>query len=387
MVCGSETCYATTPQTFAVSAAVTTTDSDGSTITTVLTSSTVLTDGPSPTDSLSATVAGVPKLIPSTVSKLPSIETGSGSSSGSSGLSSSQLGGIVGGAVAFLLIILSIAALVIWRLRRTEKAVQAAGAARKRGERDNNSSSSSGAPKSGSRPAISEVDGSTDVDSVALARARYHHARSDDAASTAAGSELDASDRGPLHFYGSNASTTPPTWGLGSSGGGGGGGGGGYFVPLHRSDASDGRQSSLDSYARNYNTSPPLRPGSSESQRSRRTHARQWSDASELDGSSVVSGSAHHGVPASELESLETSEAAQRRRRSSSFPRRASDPPGRGDSGGGGVGGGDGKGGGGGALGTLNEVNELHGYYGAPNMAVGQTLSWKNGSSSSLPRT
>lgn len=375
MQCGSQTCYNTTPQTLPVSATVTTTNANGDTITTVVTSTEVITPGgPDASATSSGTsVVGVPKLIPSTVSKLPAIETGSSSSSDDGGgLSGGQLGGIVGGAIALLLIIITIAAIILWRLKRTEKAARAAAGAR----HEEISVDPPHSQKSGfGQPSVSEVDG-TDADSSAAAAAaartaraaRYRRARSPSSSTTAAGGDRSRSET--PDYYGSNASTTPPAWP-------------GYLAqqaPPPSEVASDGRQSSTDSYAvqRHHHhhpdgTSPPPPRPSVDSQGSRpRSHARQWSDVSELDGS-VVSA---HGV--SELGSPDLAEAA--RRRSSSVTRKGR----------GGEGAGVGLGVGIGIavpLGTLDEVTELHGYYGSADLAVGETgarLRAKNLSISSL---
>ncbi|XXG96381.1 hypothetical protein Hte_002663 [Hypoxylon texense] len=377
MQCGSQTCYNTSPQTFPVSATITTTNANGDTITTVVTSTEVITPGgPDASATASGTgVVAVPKLIPSTVSKLPAIETGSGSNGSSDdggGLSGGQLGGIVGGAIALLLIIITIAAIILWRLKRTEKAARAAAEAR----RDEASVDPPHSQKSGfGQPSVSEVDG-TDVDSSVARTARYyhhhhhhHHHRARSPSSTTAGGDQTSRSETP-NYYGSNASTTPPAWPD-------------YFAqqppPPSEAAATDGRQSSMDSHAAQQqqqqhpdgtSSNAPPRP-SVDSQGSRaHSHARQWSDVSELDGS-VVSA---HGV--SELESPDVAEAA--RRRSSSVTRK-----GRG-------GGGEGSGGAGVGmpLVTLDEGTELHGYYGSADLAVGETgamLRAKNSSIGSAP--
>ncbi|KAI2784169.1 hypothetical protein F4815DRAFT_271357 [Daldinia loculata] len=360
MVCGSATCYGTSLKTLPVSETVTTTNSKGNTITTVVTSSSVISPGPDPSDTSSATAAGVAKLIPSTVSKSPALETGSGGGSGNNsgnGLSQAQIGGIVGGAIALLAVIIVIAAIIIWRLKRTEKAAKAAAKSR-----HGNSSGEPRSQKSGyGQLSISEVDG-TDVDSIMRTRNAHFRARSD---SSTAGEQ---SRSETPNYYGSNASTTPPAWP-------------GYSPQLPGSDASDGRQSSLDSYgARHDNGYFPARP--SVDSQTPRTHARKWSDASELDGSIVGA----HGV--SELGSPDALEAARRRSNSSTRPprgqvRRTSDPPGnsRGTRG-------EGVTPTAATLGTLAEISELHGYYGSPDIAVGQTaarLNKKNSAISSSP--
>ncbi|KAI1135819.1 hypothetical protein F5Y05DRAFT_161994 [Hypoxylon sp. FL0543] len=364
MKCGSMTCYPDSPTTFLVSDTVTTTNSGGKTITTVITSTEVSTPGPDPSAS-SAGAGGVPLLVPSTVSKLPAIETGSSSASSgdSGGLSQSQLGGIIGGAVALLVIIVAIAGVIIWRLKRTEKAAQAAAESRHESSSGQQRSQKSGFGK----PSVSEVDG-TDVDSIAHPRFAHFRARSDDSTTVATVGERSPSQT--PNVYSSNAST-PPVWP-------------GYFAQLPDSGTSDGQRSTPDTQgARHDNGAFPPRP-SVESQGSHvYTHTRQWSNsnASELDGS-VVSA---HGV--SELGTPDGEEAARRRsssvtRTPKALVRRTSDPSGssrgaNGDSAPIGM-----------ALGTLPEVSELHGHYGPPDLAVGQTaarLHRKNSSVSSSP--
>ncbi|KAI1769923.1 hypothetical protein F4818DRAFT_308892 [Hypoxylon cercidicola] len=354
MQCGSQTCYNTAPQTFPVSATVTTTNANGDTITTLVTSTEVITPGGPPDASATSSSTGagdVMKLLPSTVSKLPAIETGSSDSSGGGGggLTGGQLGGIVGGAIALLLITITVAAIILWRLKRTEKAARAAAGSR----REPTSSDPPRSQKSGfGQPSISEVDGA-DTDTIARARAAYYRARSP--SSTTAGG--DSRSETP-NYYGSNASTTPPAWAAG------------YVAHAHAhvpvSDAaSDGRQSSLDSYgavSRHDTPAHAPRPSVESSSRGSHGHARQWSDASELDGS-VVSA---HGV--SELASPDVLDAA--RRRSGSVTRK-----------------GRGEGAAAVPLGTLDEVTELHGHYGPSDLAVGQTaarLRAQNASAGSL---
>ncbi|KAI1106404.1 hypothetical protein F4804DRAFT_42227 [Jackrogersella minutella] len=352
MSCGSAFCYSTAPQTFAVSDTITTTNADGNTITTVVTSTTTMIPGPD-MSTASAAVVSVPILIASTVSKLPSIETDSSSSSsssssseGSGGLSKSALGGIIGGVVALLIIIIAVATIILWRLKRTEKAARDAAESKHEASGGQiRSQKSSFGP-----PTISEVDG-MDVDSIMRARNAHLRSRSDDSTLTG------PSPSQTPNLYGSNASTTPPTWG--------------FQVPP--SDASDGRQSSMDS--RNDNGTYTHRISAD----SRGGHTRQQSNASELDGSS-------HTV--SELDASDANDPG--RRRSSSITRtpihpvrRSSDPSRgvRGDNTAMGV-----------PLGSLAEVSELHGHYGPPDLAAGQTAASpsrrnSNTSSASGPST
>ncbi|KAI0384698.1 hypothetical protein F5Y04DRAFT_219629 [Hypomontagnella monticulosa] len=351
LACGSATCYDTHPQTTTVTGLATTTNSQGDKITTATTETTVITPGPG-TSTAVAGLVGVPKLIPSTVSKMPAIETGN-SNDGGGGLSQAAIGGIVGGAIGLLAIIIIIAAVIIWRLKRTERYAREAAESRR-----NASSSEPRSQKSGfGQPCVSEVDG-TDVDSVMRARATHNRNRSD---STTAGS------RTP-DLWGSNASTTPPTWV-------------GWSTRPPPSNASDGQRPSMESYGggRYDNNIPyPPRPSVESQAPQKPMHTRQHSDVpSELDGSTVGA----HGI--SELDNPEASEAARRRSNSATRPplRRTSDPSGksRGDNGQVTAT----------ALGPLPEVSELHGHYGPADLACGQTaakLNHKNSSLSSLPK-
>ncbi|KAI0180752.1 hypothetical protein GGR52DRAFT_4071 [Hypoxylon sp. FL1284] len=350
MQCGSQTCYNTTPQTLPVSGTVTTTNANGDTITTVVTSTVVITPGgPDASATSSASrLAGVPKLVPSTVSKLPAVETGSSSSSSSSsggGLTGSQLGGIVGGAIALLLIMVAIAAIILWRLKRTEKAVRSAEDARR------HETTYGGPPQSQKSgfdgPSVSEVDG-TDAESVARARAAaaaHYRARSPSFNNTTAPQSRSETP----NYYGSNASATPPAWP-----------GPAYAAPP--SDASDGgRQSSLDSHAA---AAAVARP-SVESVSLGGGHSRQPSDVSELEAGD--GGSGRDGAVAAELETRDAASAAPRR--SGSASRKGAARPADGAAA---------------PLGTLDELTELHGHYGPADIAVGQTAARLRATNSSI---
>ncbi|KAI1389194.1 uncharacterized protein F4822DRAFT_272460 [Hypoxylon trugodes] len=367
MACGISTCYSTNPETFQVSGTVTTTNSKGDTITTIVTSTTVITPGPDASDSSAAT-QGVAKLIPSTVSKLPAVGTDSsnsgstnsgGGGGGDGNLSQSQLGGIIGGAVAILVIIIIVAVVIIWRLKRAEKAAQAIAQSRKE--------SSSGQPRSQKsgfgQPSVSEVDG---MDAESVLRARHMHYRTRSDSPTVGGRSRSETP----NMYGTNASSTPQ-------------GGPTSIAQLPGSDASDGRQSSMDSYGPRHDNVPFAQRPSVDSQGSYpHTHTRQWSNVSELDGSI---GSAH-GV--SELGTPDADEDARRRSNSTTRApkghiRRTSDPSSnnttrgvQGDNGASTM-----------PLGPLHEFDELHGYYGASDH-TGQTaarLHTKSSSISSAP--
>ncbi|KAH9896338.1 hypothetical protein F4778DRAFT_263577 [Xylariomycetidae sp. FL2044] len=368
MLCGSAYCYSNTPATYPVSEKVTTTNAEGSTITTTVTRTTVITPGAPDASSTGTAEAasGVPKLVLSTVSKVPAIETGGngGGGGGGGGLSQGALGGIIGAIIVVLIAIIVAAVIILRRLRRTEKAARAAAESRR--------ASSTGGQQSHKpgfgRPSVSEVDG-TDVDPLTLrpsGRPLHIRARSDS-------SNTDRSpSRGPA-WLDSNSST-PPVWGPG------------YVSP----PLSDGRTSSLDNYGGGGPENHAGRLSQTPSQRvscdsqASGAGSRHWSNASEVEGA--------HGI--SELDALDNNVgegAAAARRRSNSatrppkvVPRRTSDPSGvsraRGDAAVAAM-----------PLGTVSEMNELqslHGYYGPPNHAVGQTaarLSRPDSTNSSVP--
>ncbi|KAI0008980.1 hypothetical protein F4779DRAFT_411020 [Xylariaceae sp. FL0662B] len=356
MVCGSGVCYKTTPTTLPVSSTITTTNSNGDTVTTTVTSMAIITPGPDIATMSSAdpATAAVPKLIPSTVSKMPSIETGN-SDNGGGALTASQLGGIIGGVVALLVAVIVAAVIIIRRLRRTEKAAQAAAESKRE---SSNSQPPSQKPGFG-QSSISEIG--TELGRSPDMRPAHLRALSDSSA------DERSLSRTP-NLNGSGTSSPPPWAGR-----------------CNPTPPSDGRQSSLDSYGGHHENAQqpiPMRV-SVETQASHPyTHSRQHSNTSEVSGSADGA----HGV--SELDSLDSGEAARRRSNSSTRPskahaRRNSDPPGHsrahGDSTAAAA-----------PLGTVNEIAELHGYYGSPSLAVGQTAAWLNrpgSSTSSAPKT
>ncbi|KAI1084573.1 hypothetical protein F5B20DRAFT_211464 [Whalleya microplaca] len=349
LVCGSGACYETTPTTLPVSSTVTITDSKGNTITTTVTSMAVITPGLD-TATMSSTdpaAAAVPKLIPSTVAKIPSIETGRSDDSAGGGLTASQLGGIIGGVVALLVTIIVAAVIIIRRLRRTEKAAQAAAESR---HESSNGQSRSHKPGFG-QPSVSEVA----MNSIKSSDIRPSHYRGRSDSSTDGRSP----SRTP-NLHGSGTSSPPP-WP-------------GYYNPT---PPSDGRQSSQDSHGGHHENAQQAAMRVSVDTQATYTHSRQHSNSSEVSGSADGA----HGL--SELDSLDTSEAARRRSSSATRPpkaqvRRSSDHSrARGDSTAAAA-----------ALGTVNEIAELHGYYGSPSLAVGQTaarLTRPNSARSSAP--
>ncbi|KAI1087840.1 hypothetical protein F5B19DRAFT_45350 [Rostrohypoxylon terebratum] len=332
MTCGSYTCYGP-PSTYLVSDIVTTTNSIGDTITSVVTSTTVETPGADATSA--STAAFIPKLVASTVSKLPSIETDT--SGGGDGLSSSQIGGIIGGAIGLLLVIVVIAGVIIWQLKRTEKASKAIA--------ESKQESSSGEPRSQKsgygQTTLSEVDG---MDADTLARYQNGQFRSDDS------TIYQRSPSQTPNLQGSNSSSPPAMQG--------------YFAQLPHSDSSEGRQSSIDSYARHEMGAYPQRV-SADSQGTY-SHSRQVSNTSELDGNSIL-----------ELVANDIGNNEPGRQRSGSITqtpishvRKNSDPlsSSRGARADNNITIGN-------TLEPLAEVRELHSYYGPSDLAVGQTAA------------
>ncbi|KAI5928175.1 hypothetical protein F4810DRAFT_181872 [Camillea tinctor] len=374
-VCGSGVCYDTTPTTLPVVFTTTRTESNGDVISTVVTTTSVITPGPDLSSSIAAAI-GVPKLIPSTVAKQSAISTNSSDNS-TSGLSSAALGGIIAAVVVILIAIVVAAVLIIKRLRKTEKAANAAAESR----RYDSSKPPTNSNKSGfGQPSVSEVDG-VDVDPRRRARLSPHmRSQSDSTVANQSQSTTPGFLVSSSGGEGSSGTSSPPIWSQG------------VFGNILPSDVSDGRQSSQDNYGSggyqsdsndtNHNQSNNARYAqrvSYDSQVSSFYGRRHWSNASEMAGSLYGA----HGV--SELDTLDASEAAARRQSNSSnltrpgaaHVRRSSDPSTTttttrtiGDSG---------------AtapiiaqppLGTVTEIPlELHGHYGPPTLAIGQTAA------------
>ncbi|KAJ8129016.1 hypothetical protein O1611_g4617 [Lasiodiplodia mahajangana] len=345
-VCGSDKCYDNTTKTLPVSETKTTTDSRGHTTITVVTSMATIVDAPNTSDSAAA--AGVPQLVPSTVGKLPAIQTGD-SEGESGGLSSGALGGIVAGVVVLLIAIVVSATIIILKLRRNEKAD-------KSNEKSNESKrelpdSPPRSHKSGfGQPSISEVDATTDAGSHAFP---IMHMSPQSRARSATNGTVST---GTPNFASSDTSS-PPLWSAqfnyGSS------------VP------PDGRKVSMDSYPHHDNGNMRTSQVVSVDSQAQYIHSRQ-SSVSELEASAARQ----------ELSAAENTDAEPQRRSNSitrpgiSHARRNSDFSGqnraRGDSN-------TGPG-----LGTVNEtIFELHGYYGPDHKAAGQTLDRGSSTASS----
>lgn len=121
MGCALSACYSTAPSTYVFTETITTTDDSSNTITTTSITSTVVTPT-APTDLPIDTSSGLPKFIPVTQPKLSAEVVDSGNSTG--GLSKADLGGIIGGALALLIIVVTLALFIMRRLHRTAKAVE-----------------------------------------------------------------------------------------------------------------------------------------------------------------------------------------------------------------------------------------------------------------------
>lgn len=118
MVCGTDQCYNASPSTSVIVVATT---SDGSA--TTITSTTVFTPTPDSSDNAAGGVVG--KIFPSTTPKATATQgPNSSGGGGSSGLSKGAIGGIVGGAAAVLVIFLAVAYLLVKRLKKTQRAVE-----------------------------------------------------------------------------------------------------------------------------------------------------------------------------------------------------------------------------------------------------------------------
>jgi hypothetical protein len=342
--CGDNVCYDKTPKTLPVSETKTTTDSRGHTTITVVTSTTVITEGPN-TSSGSPTAVAVPQFIPSTISKIAAVQT-SDSGGGHGGLSSGALGGIVAGVIVVLIIIIGAATYIILGLRRAEK--EAKSAEKKAEARCESTNSPPRSNKSGfGQPSISEIHSTADIDS-----RQFPQQRSRSATNVTA----DRSLSDTVNFANSDTSS-PPLWST--------------PFPYAPSIPPDGRKASLDSYPRQDNAN--VRMSQTVSVESG-VHSRQPSDVSELEGRGIVA----------ELSTSENNDAEPQRRSGSitrptnTHVRRNSDLSGqnraRGDSSAGA-----------GPLGTVNEISELYGHYGPVDSVAGQTMDRGLSSSSSAP--
>ncbi|KAK5661384.1 hypothetical protein OQA88_11283 [Cercophora sp. LCS_1] len=154
MGCAPNACYSTSPVTSTVLSVITTT-SNGQTITSTQTAITVAT--PTPPSGLPTDMNYAPKFIPTAVAKTSATSSNTPEPA-AVGLTSTQVGGIVGGVVALLLIVVTAAWLIIRRLNRVQEAVES------------KSRTSSGQTKtqSGATPATDHPNGYGYVDETSI---------------------------------------------------------------------------------------------------------------------------------------------------------------------------------------------------------------------------
>lgn len=383
MACGNGFCYSTAPRTFTVSMPLTTTDANGQTTTQMVTTTTVMTPKLGATN-IAETTEKVLQLRPSTVAKMPAIETGGAAGGGGSGgLSQTALGGIIGGSIVLLLVILSATWLILRRLKKTQKAAEELAAAR----RESSKGTRKDKKQSFGQPTITEMSMPGGTDPLQSPSIRPSYLRT--------GSDVSARESSPAPTTQNHNSMTSTAYGAWP----------GQYNPVPTSEAPDSRRPSAETYhpydARYSQQSSqyqhyqqqqqgqeqqlqqgpsPMhqRAGSQDSQMTGANQNRHLSYSSELEGM--------HGW--SELDT-DSATGGGGRRRSSSGAGAMSPPqshrgsvelPGlsrmRSDSGNG-MGGGT-MGAAGTGLMTVNEFSELHGYYGPVANAAGQTAARLN---------
>ena len=343
MGCGQGICYSTNPTAAVLSTTAVTTDSAGHTVTSQITYTTTITPAPA------ATTAGmpgaIPKFVATTLSKVPAVQTTESNSS--TGLSPAALGGIVASVVVILIAVIVAALIIVRRLRRTEKAVEVS----KRGSSNGQQTTSS--HKQGYASAtVTEVD-CDNIDPMATPSLRPSHIRG--------GSDSSVGGR-----YSSPARSPPLSDGRETPESGWQGRLTGQYNPIPHSEVDGARHPSMESvggqpdYTRYSQSQGPHRV-SYDSQSTWTHRPGRRSNASELED--------QHGT--SELDAIDT--LGRRRSSGTSRPtggsrRQSSDSAYRGRSESA-------------AAGTIapleavNEVAELHGYYGPQDKQVGQTAA------------
>ena len=345
MGCAKGYCYETSAATEPVSSTVTTTNSHGDTITTVTTETTVITPGPGPGTAEANTS---PMVVPSVVTKLPSVGTAD-SSSGGGGLTKSQLGGIIAGVVIVVVVVVVATFIIIRRLKQTERAVAAT-----ESKRDTSDGHQRSHKPSFGQPTISEVEG-PDVDPLMQSpNFRPSHIRS--------GSDESFTERSQSRTPNiPSTASTPPAW---SS----------EFNNLGQiaEAPAPSREHSLDSSRGGGVAYENGRWSQVISCDSRLAHSRNHSDASELDaeatnrpGKAELYGDSGNSAAAATAAAVAADQASRRRASTSAAHARKNSgggARGRSESAGAAV-----------PLSTVNEFGELHGHYGPSDLAVGQT--------------
>lgn len=303
---------------------------------------------PAPATAVNLGSSGVvPKFIASTMPKISPVQTAVASGGG---LSQAEMGGIIGGVIAVVLAVIIAAFLIIRRLKHTEKVVEES----KQGSSGRRSTATH-KPGFGP-PTVSEVEVDPLTQTTTSPRQSHLRAHSDPSVTYPRGHSPSRS------VELSSERDTPPAWP-------------GHYNPIPhaddenmqyqnpdsrggRQDAARFSQQSQGSYRMSYDSQGNWRQG-------------RWSNVSE------VSGSADGAHGSSELDAADAS--ARRRSSSSALPPVGSSNRKH-------------SGGGGGSeyhqrvrsdssvpgnstlpLGTVNEIAELHGYYGPQDRQTGQT--------------
>ncbi|KAK6825434.1 hypothetical protein PG987_012928 [Apiospora arundinis] len=345
MGCGVSVCFSTNPTTAVVSTPTVVTDSKGHTVTSqVLYTTTMM---PSQASGTSGQPGAVPKVVATTVSRIPAMQTVAGNTN-STGLSSAALGGIVAGVVVVLLAVIVAAFIIVRRLRRTEKAIEVS----KRGSSNGQQTTSSHKQGFGSTT-VTEVD--IDPLSQATPSLRPSHYR--DGSDSSVNGRYSSPARSPPLTDGRG---TPETWQGRLTG---------QYNPVPNGEGDGLRHPSMESmggqhdYTRYPQSQGPHRV-SYDSQSTYTYRPGRQSNASEVSGSM----DGQHGF--SELDAIDT----LGRRRSSGTRatggsrRQSTDSAYRGRSESA-------------AANTIapleavNEAAELHGYYGPQDKQVGQTAA------------
>lgn len=355
MGCEKDGCYSTASSTYTITSGVTTTNSAGSTITSISTYTTTQ----APVAATKVSAGTLPAYTQTTVSKLAAVET----SSSSGGLNQAQLGGVIGGVVAVFVAVIVAAFLVIRRLRKNARLMEES----KRGSSVANQTTTSSKRGGVVTTTVTEVGETNDVDPLALDHHfnRPGHLRAESDSSTVGRHQSPA--RSPAL---SSGHSTPPPWP-------------GSYKPVHNPD-NQAHQSSIysgsdgyDDAERQFQMSRASESRASYDSQTSNVRSRHYSNVSEVSGS----WDGQHG-----LSELGDATADASRRRSSSgatrpaptYPRRTSDTHQRGRSDSSAPG-----------LAPLSEINEaLHGYYGPSDRQVGQTADrLKAGNSPTTPET
>ncbi|KAK7748116.1 hypothetical protein SLS53_001369 [Cytospora paraplurivora] len=255
---------------------------------TTITRTTVITPTEAPSGSSDGNTEGVAKIFPSIYSKVAatSSDDDTSTSSGSKGgLTKGELGGIIGGAVALLIIVLAVSFFIIKRLAKTERAVQSRrDTTSGSGTRQTNEKSATQVNIVRVQPTPSEVD-AMDYDPLMMRSSLASPRRPQQRPQHVDGRSRSDSD---VLCQPSGYSTSAPRWNSPSVGSDGGDNNApGYFEQPPRVHGNPAGR-------------PPLRASQGSSHYSYRPayeqHARQYSNASELSAGSDSDIRSQHGI-------------------------------------------------------------------------------------------